>query len=135
VDVRVVGLALLVLLAPAVAQARPASDAVLVSLEQVGGFAGIERGLVVYRSGKVVSDGLPLATSRLSPSRLRALRTALTKARFATLLRKYESETPVADGYVYGIAYAGRKVRIEEGAEVPARLQRPFSLLLSLVTE
>jgi hypothetical protein len=133
---RVVGLALLVVLAPAVAQARPASEpAVLVSLEQIGGFAAIERGLVVYRSGKVVSDGLPLATSRLSSARLKALRLALVRARFATLLRKYESDNPVADGYVYKVAYGGRTVRIEEGATLPPRLQRPFSLLLGLVTE
>jgi hypothetical protein len=41
----------------------------------------------------------------------------------------------VADGYVYRIAYGGRTVRIEEGATLPPRLQRPFSLLLGLVTE
>jgi hypothetical protein len=134
VGVRVVGLALLVALTPAVAQARPASEpAVLVSLEQIGGIAAIERGLVVYRSGKVASNGLPLKRSRLTPARLRALRRALQEARFPTLLRRYESDTPVADGYEYRIAYAGRTIRIEEGAKLPPRLQRPFSLLLELV--
>jgi hypothetical protein len=115
---------------------RPeAQPVVLVTFEQTGGFAGIERGLVVHRSGKVVSDGLPVTTHRLSAARLRALRNALVQARFATLLRTYESETPVADGYVYRIRYAGRTIRVEEGAELPARLARPFSLLTRLVAE
>lgn len=102
--------------------------------EQTGGFAGIERGLVVYRTGRVVSDGLPVRTSRLSSTRLRALRLALQQARFATLQRKYESDEPVADGYVYRISYAGRTIRIDEGAKLPPRLARPFSLLHGLVT-
>jgi hypothetical protein len=136
VAVRVVGLALLVALAPAVAQARPVSQpAVLVSFHQLGGFAGIERGLVVYRTGKVESDGFPLSTARLTAARLQSLRTALQQARFATLPRKYESDEPVADGYVYRISYAGRTVRVEEGATLPQRLRRPFSLLLGLVRE
>lgn len=132
---RVVGLALLLALAAGLAQARPAAESsVLVMFEQTGGFAGIERGLVVYRTGRVVSDGLPVRTSRLSSTRLRALRLALQQARFATLQRKYESDEPVADGYVYRISYAGRTIRIDEGAKLPPRLARPFSLLHGLVT-
>ena len=107
--------------------------AVLVSLEQTGGFAGIERGLAVHRSGKVVADGMPVKTARLTPARLQALRDALVRARFASLARVYESEQPIADGYVYRITYAGRSVRIEEEATLPPRLERPFELLTGLI--
>jgi hypothetical protein len=133
--VGVVGL-LVVALGLALPGAGPqAQPAALVSFEQSGGFAGIERGLIVHRSGKVVSDGLPVTTHRLSATRLRALRNALVQARFATLRRTYESEAPVADGYVYRIRYAGRTIRVEEGAELPPRLERPFALLSALVAD
>jgi hypothetical protein len=135
-DMTVVGVLLVAALGLAAPQGRPeAQPAVLVTFEQTGGFAGIERGFVVHRSGKVVSDGLAVRTQRLSATRLRTLRNALVQARFATLRRTYESETPVADGYVYWITYAGRTIRVEEGAELPRRLARPFSLLERLVAQ
>ena len=69
------GVSLLALAALACATGAGAREpAVLVSFEQTGGFAGIERSLAVHRSGKVVSDGLPVKTARLTPARLRALR-------------------------------------------------------------
>jgi len=106
--------------------------AVLVSLHQSGGFAGIDRSLVVERSGAVVSTGLPHAPSRLSPRTLTTLRDALVAARFATLARVYEPTVPIADGFTYRIAYAGRTVRIEQGAQLPTRLRRVFDLLAKL---
>lgn len=114
------------------AAASPERPAPLVSYEQTGGFAGIERGLVVYRSGKVVSDGLPLRTSRLSPERLRTLRALLVNAKFATLRREYESKQPIADGFVFRIAHAGRVIRIEQGAKPPLRLARVERFLRGL---
>jgi hypothetical protein len=131
--VRITVIVALLALTAVAAEARPAKP--LVTFEQTGGFAGIERGLVVLRSGAVVSDGLPLATSRLGPARLRALRTALVAARFATLRRTYESEEQLDDGYVYRITYGKRTIRIEEGAKLPPRLQRPVRLLTDLIHE
>jgi hypothetical protein len=101
--------------------------AVLVTFHQSGGFAGIDRGYTVQRSGAVVSNGAP--HPRLSPAALKTLRDALAAARFSTLRRVYEPAQPVADGFSYRIAYAGRTVRIEQGAKLPPRLQRVFVLL------
>jgi hypothetical protein len=105
---------------------------VLVSFKQTGGFAAIERGLTVRRSGAVVSDGLPVKVRKLSPRRLRALHAALASAGFAGLDERYESDQPGADGYVYRIGYAGRRVEIEQGATLPHRLARVFTFLRSL---
>ena len=116
----------------AAAQARP--PAPLVTLEQRGGFAGIERALVVHRSGKVVSDGLPVTTHQLAPARLRTLRAALVAARFPTLARQYEPDDgPIADGFVYRLSYGGRTVQWDEGARLPARLDRCVELLTQLI--
>ena len=123
---------LAVLSAAAVPAAADAVSPVLVSFNQSGGFAGIDRGLVVRRSGKVVSDGLPLRKSQLTPAELTKLRTALTAARFASLPELYESEEPIADGFVYRIAYAGHAVKIGQGAKPPPRVQRVFDLLQRL---
>jgi hypothetical protein len=116
--------------------AQPASRAqqspVLVSYQQSGGLAAIEHGLTVRRSGAVVSDGLAVKVKSLSPLRLRALRSALTAAAFSSLQDRYESDEPIADGFVYRIGYAGRTVQIEQGATLPARLDRVFKFLRSL---
>lgn len=128
---RIVLIALLVTVAGAASQAQAAPPA-LVSFQQSGGFAGIERGLAVSRSGKVSSNGLPLKTSQLTPARLRTLRSSLALARFGSLDDHYESETPIADGFVYHIAYGGHVVAIDEGARLPLRLSRVFALLLAL---
>jgi hypothetical protein len=117
------------------AAADACPPAVLVTFEQTGGFAGIERSFTVQRSGKLVSDGLATTTARLSPAKLRALKSALAKARFATLKRTYESDVQIDDGYVYRIMYGGRTVRIEEEAKLPLRLQRVYALLSGLVRE
>ena len=125
--------AVLVVLAGVVpSSADPASSSVLVTFEQTGGFAGIERGMSVTRSGKVVSDGLPVSTSQLSATRLAALRAKLVGAQWATLRAKYEPETPISDGYVYKVTYAGRTIRVEQGATLPLRLKRPFAMLQAI---
>jgi hypothetical protein len=131
---RAVAISIVAVVASVCAQASSAGQAptVLVTYEQTGGFAGIERGLVVYRTGRVQSDGLPLKASRLTPARLSALKTALRQARFATLAKRYESETPIADGFIYRVTYGGRSVRVEEGADPPARLERVLVQLRSL---
>jgi hypothetical protein len=131
--VRIALIVALVASTAAAAQARP--PAPLVTLEQRGGFAGIERGLFVERSGQVVSDGLAVTTHRLTAAQLRALRAALVAARFPTLARHYESDVAIADGFVYRLSYGGRTVQYEEQADLPARLQRCVDLLTKLVQE
>jgi hypothetical protein len=124
--------AALVLLAWAAAPSAAAPTSVLVSFEQTGGFAGIERGMAVTRTGRVVSDGLPVTVSQLPPARLATLRDRLVAARWATLRSKYGPETPIADGFVYRITYAGRTIRIDEGATLPLRLRRPYAMLRAI---
>ena len=126
------GLTFLLALAALAPSASAATSPNLVAFEQTGGFAGIERGFAVRTSGTVVSDGLPVTAKRLSAKRLVALRAALTQARWSTLARRYESETPISDGYVYRITYAGRTIKVEQDAKLPTRLARPFSLLRAL---
>jgi hypothetical protein len=109
--------------------------AVLVSFEQVGGFAGIERSFTVYRSGKIETDGLALTTTRLSTERLRTLRTALQVCEFAKLKRRYKSDAQIDDGYTYRIVYFGRTIAIEEDAKLPPRLARVFSQLRRLTQQ
>jgi hypothetical protein len=132
--VRIVAIALLsVLLLATAASADAMSPSALVSFRQTGGFAGLDRGLVVARSGDVTSDGLPLKKAHLTRLELAKLKLALTNARFAGLAKTYESEQPIADGFIYRIAYAGHVVAIEEGAKPPLRVQRVFYLLERLV--
>jgi hypothetical protein len=126
---------MLAALAVTAAAAEARAPAPLVTFEQTGGFAGIERSFAVQRSGKLVSDGLATTTARLGPARLRVLKGALAKARFATLERTYESEQQIDDGFVYRITYGGRTVRIEEDAKLPPRLQRVYALLSGLIHE
>jgi hypothetical protein len=121
-----------VLLVVLVPSSAAAPTAVLVSFEQTGGFAGIERGMNVTRAGRVVSDGLPVTVSQLSSTRLATLRERLVAARWPTLKAKYEPETPISDGFVYKVTYAGRTIRIEEGATLPLRLARPYRMLLTI---
>src|SRR4051794_40851598 len=121
--------------AAATIQPAPAASPspVLVTFEQTGGFAAIERGLTVRRSGAVVSDGLPLKARQLSTARMARLRMLLGDAHFATLERRYEADEPIADGFVYRISYGGRSVQIDEDAKLPARLAGLFALLRSLM--
>ena len=126
------GLTVLIALTVLTPSSSATTPSNLVTFEQTGGFAGIERGFAVRTSGVVVSDGLPVTAKRLSAKRLAALRTALIQARWVTLARRYESETPISDGYVYRVTYAGKTIKIEQDAKLPARLARPFSLLRAL---
>ena len=120
--------AVLVLVATASASAATPSPA-LVTFQQTGGFAGIERGMTVRRSGVVVSDGLPVTVSRLSAARLATLRQRLVEARWSTLRSKYEADSPISDGFAYRITHAGRTIRVEEGATLPLRLARVRTML------
>src|SRR3954452_21677943 len=119
-----------VVLACAVPSATATPSSVLVTFEQTGGFAGIERGMSVTRSGKVVSDGLPVTTSHLTSARLALLKQRLADAHWATLRTTYEPDAPISDGFVYKLTYAGRTIRIEQGAtSLPLRLTPPYALL------
>src|SRR5262245_12316308 len=131
---KLAALILIALGAALAAQTAPAAppSTVLVSFEQTGGFAAIERGMKVRRSGAVVSDGLAVKVKQLSPKRLDTLRDALTDAGFASLRDRYDSDEPIADGFIYRIHYSGNTVAIEQGATLPARLAHVFRLLRSL---
>jgi hypothetical protein len=119
-------------LAALAATATPrAATPALVTFRQSGGFVALERGFTVRRSGEVVSRGVVVA--RLPPRRLRELTRALADARWSTLARHYAPSVHVADGYVYTITYAGRPVRIDQGASLPFRLRRPLALLSGLL--
>ncbi len=80
------------------ASSSAATPSNLVTFEQTGGFASIERGLAVRTSGVVVSDGLPVTAKRLSSKRLVALARRADPGALGTLARRYESDTPIADG-------------------------------------
>jgi hypothetical protein len=105
---------------------------VLVRYERTGGFVGIRELLTVRRSGSatlVRLRGSAGSTFRLSCTRLRTLRTALVRARFASLAPVYAPADPVGDGFVESVSYGGRTVRVLTGAEPPARLARVLALL------
>jgi hypothetical protein len=110
--------------------------AVLVRYERTGGLAGIRDELRVRRSGRASLDqsrGQSPAMFILTCRRLRALRTALVEARFATLDPVYAPESPFADGLVESVSYGGRTVRVLTGAEPPRRLDRVLALLREIV--
>lgn len=111
-------------------QAASARSPVLVSFRQSGGFVAIERSVTVRRSGAVLSENVRVST--LSRARLTALRDALEAARWETLKSHYAPDVRVADGFLYAITYAGRTVRIDQGATIPPRLRRPFLILQRL---
>jgi hypothetical protein len=126
VRVKATVLAVVVALA-VVAQAASAPSPVLVSLRQTGGFVGVERTVVVRRSGAVTAENVRVAT--LSRAQLAALRNALEAARWRTLKSTYAPAVPISDGFLYAIAYGGRTIHIGQGATLPRRLARPFVLL------
>jgi hypothetical protein len=124
---------LLLVFAVVLAFAQPARTAatpqVVVSYRQTGGIAGIDRAYTLYLTGVLVSHS---KRSRITAAKLRAVRQALEQARWGTLRSLYKPSTPVADGFSYRITRAGRTIRIEDGAQVPARLARVQRVLASL---
>jgi hypothetical protein len=122
-------------LAVAAALAAPLAAAggkprALVSYSRTGGFIGVNDALVVYRDGSADSTNGPIRLSARARLRLQA---SLRSARFATLRRAYAPAQPVADGFTYRVGYAGRHVRVEEGAKPPLRLQRVLDLLAAIL--
>ena len=120
-------LAVMVALAVVAPQAASAPSPVLASFRQTGGFVGVERRVVVRRSGAVTAENVHVST--LSRAQLTALRNALEAARWRTLKSGYAPKVHVSDGFLYAITYAGRTIRIDQGATLPRRLARPFVLL------
>jgi hypothetical protein len=102
----------------------------LVSYARSGGFIGVQDSLKVLESGAAQSTN---GDFRLSQNRLAKLQARLRAAGFATLRRKYASEYPVSDGFVYRVTYAGRTVVVEEEANAPLRLQRVLDLLADIL--
>jgi hypothetical protein len=113
--------------------ASPAASAgrqPLVSYARTGGFIGVQDSLKVLESGAARSTN---GDFRLSSKRLATLQARLRAAGFPTLRRKYASEHPVSDGFVYRVTYAGRTVVVEEDANAPLRLQRVLDLLADIL--
>ena len=106
---------------PVEAQQRP-----LVVYTRMGGFIGVQDSMKVAREGTVSSTN---GDFRLSAKRLATLRARLRAARFPTLKRKYDADYPIADGFVYGVTYGGRRVVVNEEAKAPPRLRRVLDLL------
>jgi hypothetical protein len=106
---------------PVEAQQRP-----LVVYTRTGGFIGVQDSMKVAGDGRVVSTN---GDFRLSAKRLATLRLRLRAAKFSTLKREYDADYPAADGFVYGVAYGGRRVLVNEEAKAPLRLRRVLDLL------
>jgi hypothetical protein len=125
---RRLALAVLVLVAASVAAAGPveAKQRPLVVYTRVGGFIGIQDSMRISRDGTVSSTN---GDFRLSAKRMATLRMRLGAARFPTLKREYEAAYPVADGFLYGVTYGGRKILVNQEAEAPIRLRRVLDLL------
>jgi hypothetical protein len=107
--------------APIEAQQQP-----LVVYTRTGGFIGVQDSMKVFRDGTVSSTS---GDFRISARRLATLRARLVAARFPTLRREYEADYPIADGFVYGVTYSGRRVVVNEEAKTPLRLRRALDLL------
>lgn len=120
----------LVLLFVATSATAATSQQPLVSYARSGGFIGVHDSLKVFRDGGAASTR---GAFRLSARRLQALEASLRRARFATLQAKYEAQYPVADGFLYRVAYAGRTVLVEEEANPPVRLRRVLDLLADIL--
>ena len=121
-------LAGLVLVSASAAAAGPvdAAQRPLVVYTRTGGFIGVQDLMKISRNGTVSSTN---GDFRLSAKRMATLRVRLGAARFPTLKRKYEADYPVADGFLYGVTYGGRRVLVNEDAEAPLRLRRVLDLL------
>jgi hypothetical protein len=118
--------ALALFVAAPVAGEVEAGQQPLVVYSRTGGFIGVEDSMRILRDGTVSSTN---GDFRLSPKRLATLRALLTAARFPTLKRRYEADYPIADGFVYGVTYGGRRILVNEEAKAPLRLQRVLDML------
>jgi hypothetical protein len=118
-------LIVLVAAAPAAGEAGPRQQP-LVVYTRTGGFIGVQDSMRISRDGTVSSSN---GDFRLSAKRLATLRLQLRTARFPTLKRWYEADYPIADGFVYGVTYGGKRVLVNEEAKAPPRLQRVLDTL------
>jgi hypothetical protein len=98
----------------------------LVVYTRTGGFIGVQDSMRISRDGIVSSSN---GDFRLSARRLETLRARLRAARFPTLKREYEADYPIADGFVYGVTFGGKRVLVNEEAKAPPRLQRVLDTL------
>ena len=118
-------LIVLVAAAPAAGEAGSRQQPIVV-YTRTGGFIGVQDSMRISRDGTVSSSN---GDFRLSAKRLATLRARLRAARFPTLKREYEADYPIADGFVYGVTYGGKRVLVNEEAKAPPRLQRLLDTL------
>jgi hypothetical protein len=120
-------LVLIVLVAAAPAAGEmDARQQPLVVYTRTGGFIGVQDSMRISRDGAVSSSN---GDFRLSAKRLATLRLQLRTARFPTLKRRYEADYPIADGFVYGVTYGGKRILVNEEGKAPPRLQRVLDTL------
>jgi hypothetical protein len=126
-------LAALALVAPpAAAKTRPAT---LVTMHTTGGIAGVDHRLQIgaRRHASATSRGLTREFT-VSHKTMRRLRTALADAHWTDLRPSYPAKPPVADGFRFAIVHRGYRVRSEDGADRPRRLDRVLKLLERVVS-
>jgi hypothetical protein len=110
----------------AVAVSSPAVAKTLVRYEKSGGIAGIQLTMTVTGAGgaRITSTRMSEVTRFTLPAaQRRALARALRGARVSTLRSRYVASTPIADGFVQTVRYAGHDVTVQDGGRPPARLR------------
>nr|WP_313904672.1 protealysin inhibitor emfourin [Streptomyces sp. SLBN-118] len=103
------------------AATTPAAALPLVQVTVTGGIAGVRNDLLVRDDGTYTTSTKNghKGSGRMTPAELAELRRALEKADFARLPRK-ATGSPVADGFIYRITYAGHTVTTDETNRLPA---------------
>jgi hypothetical protein len=113
----------------------PAADAALLTATRTGGIAGVQDRVVVRADGTGVRTDRAQKRIALRASQTRVARSALSRARFATLKTVY---TPpggvvVSDGFTITLTHGGHRVTVEQGVEhLPARLERLLTAVAAL---
>lgn len=107
----------------------PSPGQTLLEMTVTGGIAGVDKRLTVREDGSWTSTAKSGAehTGRMTPAELTGLNRALEKSDFAHLPAT-PTGTPVADGFLYRITYAGRTVVTADGSQ-PAGLRDVLSAL------
>jgi hypothetical protein len=129
------------LLVAALPASSTASSPLLVRYTESGTLVALENALSVRADGRCRLDWghsgpqrrSGHATFRLAPPALRALRAALSDARFATLKRRYERKPPWPDTPTFTVTYGGKRVTVSGGGTGPPRLVRLIARLGRIV--
>jgi hypothetical protein len=127
-----VAAAALLLLALGAPAATAASPPPLVRYHATQAIRGGDWGLLVRKDGAAVARHMANRKPfTLTATRLRGLRRLVRRANFATLSPRYARPEgpPITGGRTETVRAAGKKVVVEPGAEIPARLDRLLARL------